>query len=220
MDRHLSREQARAFYDRFGSKQDLQRFYEDPAVRVLQAHGEFGQARAVVELGCGTGRLARELLERRLGPGATYLGLDISSTMVGLARTKLAPWASRARVLQTDGTPAVPLRDGTCDRFLGIYVLDLLSPEDARAVVAEAHRVLDPQGRLCLASLTFGQGAFSRAISRLWTTVHRVRPQLVGGCRPIRLLDYLGDGWHVLHREVVCAFGLCGEVVVAEPVGT
>jgi ubiquinone/menaquinone biosynthesis C-methylase UbiE len=191
--------------------------YEDPAVRVLETHADFEHARAVIEFGCGTGRFARELLERRLGPEATHLGLDISSTMVTLAREKLTPWPHRARVQQTDGAPTVPLPDGQCDRFLSIYVLDLLSNEDARAVVAEARRVLVPDGRLCLASLTFGQGAFSRAVCRLWTAVHGWRPKLVGGCRPIRLLDVLGGEWRVIHQEVVCTLGLCTEVVVARP---
>jgi hypothetical protein len=31
----LTRKQTKAFYDRFGSKQDKQAFYEDPATRVL-----------------------------------------------------------------------------------------------------------------------------------------------------------------------------------------
>jgi len=218
MSRTLSHHEAKAFYDAFGSKQDLQRVYEDPAVHILEAQADFEHARAVVEFGCGTGRFARRLLERRLDPEATYTGLDVSSTMVRLASERLAAWADRARIRQTDGSPVVPLPDAGCDRFLCIYVLDLLSTADARAVVAEAGRVLLPDGRLCLASLTFGQGVLSRAVCRLWTIVHGWRPRLVGGCRPIGLLDLLGGEWHLLHREVVCTLGLCTELVVAQPV--
>jgi ubiquinone/menaquinone biosynthesis C-methylase UbiE len=214
----FSHEQAKSFCDWFGSKQDWQRFYEDQAVQVLEAHADFEHARAVVEFGCGTGRLARSLLERRLGPEATYLGLDISSTMVDLARDKLARWSERAKVRQTDGAPTVSLQDAQCDRFVSTYVLDLLSVEDARAVIAEARRVLVPDGRLCLASLTFGRGAVSRAVCRLWTNVHAFRPELLGGCRPIRLLDYVGPGWQFCHQQVVCALGLCTEVLVARAV--
>lgn len=217
MSRTLSHQEAKTFYDRFGSKQDLQRIYEDPAIRVLEEHADFEHAREVVEFGCGTGRFARNLIERRLGPDATYVGLDISSTMVELAREKLAPWSDRAQVQQTGGAPVVPLPDAQCDRFLSIYVLDLLSAEDARRVVAEAGRVLLPRGRLCLASLTFGQGALSRAVSRTWTALYGWRPRLVGGCRPIRLLDLLGEDWRLIHHQVVCTLGLCTEVAVAAP---
>lgn len=215
--RVLSHREARAFYDRFGSKQDLQRIYEDPAVAALEAHGDLEHARAVVEFGCGTGRLARRLLERRLPPEATYLGLDVSQTMVRLAREKLAPWAGRARVEHTDGSPVIPVGDGGCDRLLSVYVLDLLSPDDTRALLGEARRALAPGGRLCLASLTFGEGVLSRAVCRVWSSVHALRPALVGGCRPIRLLSQLASGWRVSHREVICTLGVCTEVVVASP---
>jgi ubiquinone/menaquinone biosynthesis C-methylase UbiE len=219
MEQVLTHEQAKEFYDHFGSKQDLQRIYEDPAMRKLEDYADLEHAVSVVELGCGTGRLAQRLLERRLSGAATYLGLDVSSTMVELARRKLAPWVERAHVQETDGTPKVPLADGECDRFLSVYVLDLMSPEDARAVIAEARRVLDPHGRLCLASLTFGEHGFSRAVSRVWTAVQNARPALVGGCRPIALTDYMDDRWHVVHHEVVSTLGVSTEILIAEPAG-
>ena len=36
----LSSDEARAFYDRFGARQDSQAFYEDPATRDLIVHAE------------------------------------------------------------------------------------------------------------------------------------------------------------------------------------
>ncbi len=219
MTRLLSHEQARAFYDRFGSRQDLQRFYENAAIAALVTAADFEHSHAVVELGCGTGALARDLLERRLPPQATYLGLDVSRTMIDLARRRVAPWRGRARVELTTGEPRIPLPDGSCDRFLSTYVLDLLSDEDIRGALSEAERVLAPEGLLCLASLTFGQTATSRVVCRFWRWLHALHPQAVGGCRPLWLLEALGQEWLMLHREVVCAFGLCTEVVVARAKG-
>jgi ubiquinone/menaquinone biosynthesis C-methylase UbiE len=214
--RVLSHEQARAFYDRFGSKQDLQRYYEDPALEALLRHGGFETARAVAELGCGTGRLAVRLLRERLPAEATYVGFDISETMVALAGARLEPWKGRARVQRTEGPPGLPLPDGACDLFLSTYVLDLLGEDDIHAALREARRLLAPGGRLCLASLTFGQTIPSRAVGRLWTAVHALSPRLVGGCRPLRLQAFTASDWNVLHGEVVCAFGICTEVLVAE----
>lgn len=211
----LSHEQARAFYDRFGSKQDLQRVYEDPAIGVLVANAGFETASAVLELGCGTGRLAERLLRAHLPPRATYLGLDISSTMVELARSRLRPWSDRADVRRSDGSPRLAVADGSCDRFLSTYVLDLLSEDDIRTALSEARRVLAPGGRLCLASLTFGTGIASRAVCRLWSAVHARRPSWVGGCRPLDLGAQLEDRWQIVHREIVCTLGICTEVVVA-----
>lgn len=213
--RVLSHQEAKTFYDRFGRKQDLQRFYEDPAIEVLLRHGEFEKATAVVELGCGTGRLAARLLGHHLPAEATYLGLDISPTMIELAQDRVAPWSGRAKVQQTDGSPSLPIEDNACNRFLSTYVLDLLSEDEIRAVLREAGRLLVPGGRLCLASLSFGQTPFSRLVCRSWTAIHTLNPRLVGGCRPLELAAFIEPDWETLHREVVCSFGICTEVLIA-----
>jgi ubiquinone/menaquinone biosynthesis C-methylase UbiE len=215
MNRVLSHDEARTFYDRFGAKQDLQRFYEDPAIKVLLAHADFANANAIVELGSGTGRLAAHLLRDVLPPRARYVGFDISQTMANLAENRLRRWSDRAQVRLTEGSPELPLEDASCDRFLATYVLDLLSEPDIRAVLAEARRVLVPGGRLCLASLTFGNSPASRLVCRVWTALHSVRPRMVGGCRPLHLGAFLDESWRVVHEETLCAFGICTEVLVA-----
>ena len=210
----LSRDEARAFYDRFGAKQDLQRFYEDPAIAVLLEHGDFEHAAAVVELGCGTGRLAETLLSTRLPSGATYLGIDISTTMVDLARERMRPWQRRAEIRIGGETLHLPVPDASQDRFVSTYVLDLLGDADIDVALREARRVLVPGGQLCLASLTFGRTAWSRALASVWKRIHDRRPMWVGGCRPLELVARLHD-WRVLHSQIVCAFGICTEVVIA-----
>ena len=84
----LRPEEAKSFYDRLGKLQDTQKFYERAALHDLVAHGAFEQASAVFEFGCGTGSFANQLLSDYLPSQATYLGVDISSTMVRLARGK------------------------------------------------------------------------------------------------------------------------------------
>ena len=123
--------QARRFYDRLGRAQDLQAFYEDRAVRDLIGHASLATAGSVFELGCGTGRMAGGLLDRWLPPGARYLGADISTTMTGLASARLRPYRDRAAVVRADGTRRLPVADGSFDRFVTVYVLDLLSPAAA-----------------------------------------------------------------------------------------
>ncbi len=215
--RVLTHAEARSFYDRFGEKQDLERLHADPAVERLLGAADFEHARVVVEFGCGTGRLAVRLLRERLPESAAYRGFDVSGTMVGIARARLVEWSDRATVVQTDGEPRVPVADGSCDRFVCTYVLDLLDDADIGAVLAEARRVLMPGGRLCLLSLTFGQTWVSRFVDRLWRSACAISPRLVGGCRPLRLRERLGAGWEIAHREVDCTWGLCTEIVVAVP---
>ena len=101
-NRYLSPEQAKRFYDRLGSREDLQGFIENSGIYEMIAHAAFDSARSVFEFGCGTGALATRLLRRHLPADARYVGLDISTTMVSLARERLEPWSERARVDQSD----------------------------------------------------------------------------------------------------------------------
>jgi ubiquinone/menaquinone biosynthesis C-methylase UbiE len=215
----LSHQQAKRFYDAFGSRQDRQAFYEDPAICDLLDHGRFATSESICEFGCGTGRLAATLLSERTAAGTTYLGLDQSQTMVELASSHLRPWAERARVILTDGTPRIPAPDDSFDRVLSTYVLDLLGVADIRALLDEASRVLRPGGLICNAGLTYGQGPLSKGISAIWQFIQMRRPTLVGGCRPLNLCDHLEQtSWHLEYRQIVCSFGICSEICVASVV--
>lgn len=214
----LTRSQARAFYDRFGEKQDNQGFYEDAALEQLVAHAAFERAERVFELGCGTGRFAAGLLAESLAPSATYLGTDLSQTMIDIAGGRVAPFGERAKVELADGSLRFPVADASVDRVVATYVLDLLSEAEIGEAIAEARRVLTPAGKLCLVSLTTGASLASKLVSRLWAAVFRLRASLVGGCRPIALAPRLDPGdWSVEYRNVVTQTGVASEVLIASP---
>jgi hypothetical protein len=99
------------------------------------------------------------------------------------------------------------------------YVFDLLAPQQIASVLTEAHRVLVPDGLLCLVSLTHGRSLISRAVSRTWQRICVLSPALVGGCRPLDLTEFLSPQWRIQHLESVAAFGLTSQVVVASPQG-
>src|SRR5262249_55639663 len=150
----LTRTEARAFYDRFGARQDAQAFYEDPAIDELLRHADFDTAGVVCEFGCGTGRVAGRLLGETLPHTARYMGWDLSPTMVELARPRLARFGQRACVELTDGSPSLPIPSQSVDRFLSTYVFDLLPSNEIAACLVEAYRVLQLGGKLCLVGLT------------------------------------------------------------------
>lgn len=213
----LSHQQAKQFYDKFGSKQDWQRFYEDPAIADLVSHMRLHEAQSLFEFGCGTGRFAQTLLSQHLSDTAHYFGVDVSSTMIGLSRARLAPFVDRARVQQTVGEIRFDQPAASVDRFIAIYVLDLLSDTDARALFDEAHRLLRPGGLLGLVSLTHGATVAARWVERAWNGLFRLRPMLVGGCRPIDLRPLVSSArWSIEHHDVLTRFGISSQVVVAE----
>jgi ubiquinone/menaquinone biosynthesis C-methylase UbiE len=168
MTRTFSHAQAAHFYDLLGTGLDTQAFYETEALHDLIAHLQLAHCQSVVEFGVGTGRFAAELLRAHVRADASYFGWEVSATMVRLAKSRLLPFGARAEVRQSDGTPRIDARDGTFDRFISTYVLDLLSDDDIRALLTEARRVLKPDGLLGLVSLTDCSSPLSRLVSTTW----------------------------------------------------
>ena len=213
----LSRDQARAYYDRFGAKQDSQGYYEDPATENMVSQAEFSKAQSVFEYGCGTGRFAERLLEQHLPSTGQYLGIDLSPRMVELARARLNRFGPRAEVQVTDGSLPVTVPSGTYDRFVSNYVFDLLSESDIDNVLADAQRILRVGGLLCLVSLSNGSTLGSRLVARFLSAVNALRPSIIGGCRPIQLLNFLSSTtWELRYRSKVTPYGIPSELVVAK----
>ena len=217
MTKALTIDEAKAFYDRFGKKQDAQGWYEDAAVNDLIAASTFDSARRVFEFGCGTGRVALRLLDTCLAGDATYEGVDVSTTMIDIAGGRLREFGGRARVRRVDGNDPFAGMMARPDRIVTTYVLDLLPEEEIARFISRCAEVLEAEGRLCIASLTFGNTLPSRFVSACWRGVFRLSPKTVGGCRPIRLLPFLeANAWTIAHHRVVSRFGVASEVVVAQ----
>lgn len=218
--RTLSHAEAKGFYDRLGSVQDWQWPFEQPARAAMVEQLALAEATAVFELGCGTGRFAKDLLERRLPLEARYLAVDVSDTMLRLSKSALSRFGARVEVRGSSGELRFDVPDGSIDRFVSTYVLDLLSESDVSAALGEAHRMLEPGGLLGLTSLTHGATRLAQRIERIWLTLHRGDPARTGGCRPLDLLDLLPrEAWEVRHHEVVTRLGISSEVLVAAPRG-
>lgn len=107
--------------------------------------------------------------------------------------------------------------DLSCDRLVSNFVLDLLSPDDIHAVIAEAHCLLVPNGLSCLSGLGHGTTLLCRLVSGTWKTVPSVFPRLVGGWRPVEILEFVEEPtWRILHNKVVTPYFISSEIVVAE----
>ena len=213
----LTSEQARHYYDRFVAKQDRQGWYEDAALAWLLAHGAFDGALSLLEIGCGTGRFALRLREEAMASNAAYTGLDISPAMLAAARDRLARSNGHSNFVQGDATAMLPFASGRFDRVIAAYVLDLLSEADSTMLLAEAHRVLAPDGLLCVASLdSKSSGGLSRAIGVLWSAIQRIAPKRVGGCRPIDLRSKLDPAsWRLIDHGSLKPWGVGSQALIA-----
>lgn len=218
MSRFLKPAAARRFYDWVGKFEDTQAFYEDPALDALIAESGGESAASVLEFGCGTGRLAERLLVSTLADTTRFSACDISEKMVMLTRKRLARFGERINIWQSNG--AIDFSPGAppFDRIFSTYVLDLLPPDQIEAMLIAAHAALVPSGRLCVASIAPGEHFPASLVSSGWSSLHNLSPLLVGGCRPIRLLQLLPEEkWTVLHRNTVTAWAITSEIVVATP---
>jgi len=136
--------------------------------------------------------------------------------MNALAGRRLRRYSGRVELHLSDGSLHVPLENNAFDRFVANYVLDLLSPKDIDLAVHEARRLLAPGGLLCLTSLTPGATAPARLLTRVWQGVWSLRPELVGGCRPVQLAGHLDPHlWTTRYHAIVTSFGISSEIVVA-----
>ena len=99
-----------------------------------------GEAETVVDVGCGTGNLARALVER-LGEKGRVVALDISKGMLEVARAKVQD--PRIAWHPADAS-SLPLGQGEADRVVFLSVWPHI--EDPAAAAAEAWRVLRPGG--------------------------------------------------------------------------
>jgi len=216
MTRYLAPPDVRAFYDRFGRRQDGQAFYEDDALAALVDHSDLHKAEAVVEFGCGTGRFAVRLLRDVLPSTARYAGCDLSEGMIAIARERLASFGDRVSLWHCDPHPDLSPGRPPFDAIIATYVLDLMAPEGVAAFLEEAARCLEAGGQLCLVSLTFGDTPVSQLTSLIWSGIFHINPRLVGGCRPIDLWPVLEDaGWTIHWHRIVRAWGIPSEVVIA-----
>jgi SAM-dependent methyltransferase len=110
------------------------------AAALLRALGPLA-GRAVVEVGCGTGRLAAMLADR----GAAVVGVDADPAMLAVAATR-AP----RRLLCADAGH-LPLPDKAADAAVAVATLEFTT--DPARVLAEMARVTRPGGRLVVAVL-------------------------------------------------------------------
>jgi SAM-dependent methyltransferase len=102
--------------------------------RIVPAPG-----RRTVEVGCGEGRVSRDLRDR----GHRVVGVDLSPTLLRHARD-----ADDVTAYVRADAARLPLADRSCDLVVSYNALmDIVDMEGA---VAEAARVLDPGGRFCV----------------------------------------------------------------------
>ena len=147
---HLDRARLRASFDRASAGYEAAAGLQARiATELLERLELFRFAPGVVlDLGCGTGRVTRELKRRH--PRASVIGLDLAPGMLREARRHQWRWRRFERVC--GDALRLPLRDASVDLVFSNLMLQWCEP--LPAALAEVRRVLKPSGFFAFS--TFG----------------------------------------------------------------
>ncbi len=104
-----------------------------------------GGAPSVLDVGCGSGRLAVELAQA----GSAVTGIDVSEGRLAEARERAGQAGASARFLHADMTEPLPFGDGAF--AAAVSRLALMIAPDPEAVLRELARVVAPGGSVVTA---------------------------------------------------------------------
>ncbi len=108
-----------------------------------------GDGLRVLDVGCGTGVVARAAAAR-LGGAGEVVGLDLNEGMLAVARQAPLPAGARPVEWRRGAAEALPWPDATFDAVTSAFALMFVA--DRRAALAEMARVTRPGGRVALAT--------------------------------------------------------------------
>jgi len=124
----------------------------------------------ILELGCGTGRLAIPMALR----GFDVTGIDVANSMLVVARRKAAEAGVKLELVHGD------IRDFSLDRRFGLIfipnntIAHLLTYEDLRACLSSVKRHLDAAGRFIIAAFNPSLPLLSRELGRRYPVTEYV----------------------------------------------
>lgn len=147
-----------------------------------------------LDVGFGTGWCLQRLIPL-VGAGNVVYGLDFSTGMKEEALRDLKKKGLEKSVrLYTGNVKSMPFEDDKFDLIFVSFLLDLMKSEDIHKALHEIKRVLQPDGRLIVVSMTKnGRGIF-RAARWAYEWMYHKWPTVLGyrtSCRPIYIENTL-----------------------------
>lgn len=153
IDNRIMSTDGNIFYYRLASLYDSLSAAEFKLGRQLIQKGSLKAGDQVLEVGCGTGRLLVEIA-RRVLPGGTATGLDLSEPMLGIARKRIEKnkLTGNTKLIQGNALN-LPFPDCSFEKVFSCFTLELFAEKDLARALSEMYRVLKPGGLVGIASL-------------------------------------------------------------------
>lgn len=175
------------------------------------------EGEVVLEIGFGTGYTLGEIA-RSVGDMGKAYGIDITPQMLEQTRKRLDKASLKDRVELCEGDARdMPYEDDMFDAAYMASTLELFDTPDIPRVLAEIKRVLKPEGRLVVASMSKG-GWEGSTFLRLYEWLHRKIPRYAS-CRPIYVEESVREaGFHIVGSEELLLGRLVPmRIVIATP---
>ncbi len=182
--------------------------YRNMALKRLNvARGE-----SVLEIGFGTGHCLQQLAEA-VGEDGRVCGIDISSGMLLASKRRLERAGLWNRVeLTCEDATKMPYAANTFDAVFSSFALELFDSPEIPQVLGEVRRVLKPNGRVGVVSMSKEDA--TSPLLRLYEWLHEILPQYID-CRPIYVERSIKDaGFGIQYKERVSLLGLPGDIVI------
>ena len=207
-----SKNSAQRFYDRISSIYDWLTASEKKLIRKGISILSPSPGETILEIGSGTGT-GMKCISEGFGGAGSLIGLDLSRRMLMTSQEKLKQIHPPPLLIQGDGAK-LPLQAVTFNGVFCSFTLELFSREEIRIVLQEIRRILQPDGRMVIISLSQTPTTIPQWFYKI---AHRVFPTFFD-CRPIPLIDLVKEnGFQVQHQEKLMSWGLPIQMVMAIP---
>lgn len=139
----------RKFFDEIAQEweSDHQNHKEKKRLKKLFKHISLAEGDAVLDVGCGTGRLV-PLLRKAIGKKGLLVESDFSAEMLGIAKSK---YFERNLFFIRSDAQRIPLKEDTFDAIICFALLPHLP--DKKNALEEFHRILKPGKSIYIAHL-------------------------------------------------------------------
>lgn len=194
------------FYDYFAG------FFERKHRNMALERLDIKRGETVLEIGFGTGHCLRQMAESVGEDGRVY-GIDISSGMLEVSKRRLEEAGLLDRVkLYCQDALKMPYEDNKFDAVFMSFTLELFDTPEIPKVLNKIERVLKPNGRLGVVSMSKEDGG--SILLRMYEWTHNKFPKYAD-CRPIYIEQLIKNaGFEIEYKEKVKLFGLPVEIVI------
>ena len=209
-----TKEEAKRSYDRISRYYDyLTGLFERKYAVMSLEHLAVSEGETVLEIGFGTGHCLKWIAES-VGPKGETYGIDLSTGMMKIAKKRLEKAGIENRVKLFYGDAAsLPFDNSTFDAVFLSFTLELFDTPEIPRVLEQIKRVLKPEGRLVVVSMSKENG--ESIFLRLYEWIHNKWPKYVD-CRPIYVEQSIREAGYLVKNKVKFRlFRLPGEIVVA-----